>query len=55
MALTLGEIVYMVLLFVVQTLIIVGNVSYFDESVNEVSVGDMSDKMRLAITMRYAF
>jgi hypothetical protein len=43
---------YMVLLFGVQTLIIVGNVSYFNESVNEVSVGDMSDKMRLDITIQ---
>lgn len=36
---------YMVLLFVVQTLIIIGNDIYFDESVNRVSVGDMSEKM----------
>ncbi|QHM83318.1 hypothetical protein DXY22_01369 [Bacillus subtilis] len=35
----------MVLLFVVQTLIIIGNDIYFDESVNRVSVGDMSEKM----------
>lgn len=45
---------YMLLLFDVQTLIIVGNVSYFDESVNQVSVGNMSDKMRLAIIFRLA-
>lgn len=34
----------MVLLFVVPILIIVGNDIYFDESVNRVAVGDMSEK-----------
>ncbi len=35
----------MVLLFVVQTPIIVGNDIYFDKSVNRSSIGDMSEKM----------